>query len=287
MHLTYGSIRGFLGVLLIALASGCSMIGVVYNNADTIVYWIVDDYLDFNPDQRSQFNLGLRRVHVWHRKIELPKYAALCSETAARVEAGLKPQDLDWLEGSMKKRYDALVSFSAGELAAVLATMEPEQMDIADLKFSKMNVKFSKEHLSGTLEEREKRRVSEELEKIEDWVGALSPEQEKQVVAELKAMPQMNDHRYVHRLARQKALRELLVANLPKDKLEAALRDWMINWESGRTAEHERLWARWQQQNRQLTLDIVDMLIPQQRQHLVHKLRDYAEQFQKLHNQQG
>ena len=269
--------------LLLLLLSGCSLINVAYNNADTAVYWFVDDYLDFNPDQRGQFDQGLRRLHAWHRRVELPKYAGLCTVAAGRVEARLKPADLDWLEGALRARYVALMNFSASDLAAVLVTVEPSQLIILDAKFAKTNEKFSEEHLSGTPAAREKKRVKEALERIVDWIGDLEPEQETRVVSMLKALPQMAEHRYAQRLARQKALREMLAARLTKDRLEPALKDWLINWESGRTAEHQRIWALWLRQNRQIMLELDAMLTPQQRAHLVHKLLDYAENFNRLH----
>lgn len=261
------------------LLSGCSVINVAYNNVDMAVRWLADDYFDFNTRQQAQFNLDLQRVHAWHRREELPKYAMLCTETARRVEAGLKPADLDWMDNAMEARREALMHYAAGDLASVLGTMEPAQFSVMDTKFAKENAKFRKEHLDGTPETLEKKRVKKSLERIEDWVGTLEPNQKERITAMVKAFPQSAEHRYVHRAARQKMLRELLEAKLPKDKLEVGLRQWLTDWGNGRTAEHERVWVQWVKQLRQLMLELDAMLTPKQRLHLTQKLHGYAKDF--------
>ena len=255
-------------VQLVLLLSGCSLINVAYNHADTVAYWYFDDYFEFNRGQRALFDQGLQRIHAWHRKAELPKYAALSSATALRVEAGFKQADLDWLENALRDRYNELANRSASDLAVVFATIEPLQLSVLDNTLAKSNAKYVKEHLSGTEEERDKKRFKDALSRIEDWVGALNSARETNMLAMLKAMPRMGEQRYAHRLARQKTLREILVGKPEKNMLESALRDWMVNWQSGRTEEHERLWRSWEEQNRQLILRLSATLTPQQRSYL-------------------
>ncbi len=265
--------------LLFLLLSGCSLVTVAYNNVDMAIRWVASDYFDFNTHQQAQFERNVQRVHAWHRKEELPKYAMLCSEMAKRVETGLKPSDLDWMDNAVEARREALMHYAAGDLAGVLGTMEPAQFGAMDTKFAKENVKFRKENLDGTPEALEKKRVKRSLERIEDWVGALEPNQKERITAMVKDFPQSAEHRYVHRATRQKMLRELLEAKLPKDKLEEGLRQWLVDWGNGRTTEHERAWAQWVKQLRQLMLELDAMLTPKQRLHLTQKLHGYAKDF--------
>ena len=179
----------------------------------------------------------------------------------------------------MEARREALLHYAAGDLAGVLVTMESAQLSIMDTKFARENVKFRKEHLDGTPEALEKKRVKRSLERIEDWVGTLEPNQKERVTAMVKTFPQSAEHRYAHRATRQKMLRELLEARLPKDKLEEGLRQWLTDWGNGRSAEHERVWTQWVKQLRQLMLELDAMLTPKQRLHLTQKLHGYAKDF--------
>jgi len=277
----------FLICLLTCLLGACSVVNVAYNNANTVAHWYFDDYFDFSSNQRALFDQGLQRLHVWHRKEELPKYAALCFELARRVEAGLKGADLDWMESAVRERFNVLVIRSVGDLAPAFAGMEPAQLTNMDKKFAKSNAKFIREHLSGTPEQRDSKRISESLTKIEDWVGDLRADQEASVTAMIKLMPQMDEQRQAHRLVRQKALREIFAGKLDRDKLEAALNHWIINWESGRTADHERVWGQWAEQNRNLVMKLIGTLTPQQRTHVINKLRRFADDFTRLNEQEG
>ncbi|MDO8438056.1 MAG: DUF6279 family lipoprotein [Nitrosomonadaceae bacterium] len=279
MRLPRISLRQLLLPLLLLLLSGCSVINIAYNNVDMAIRWVVSDYFDFNTHQQAQFNRDLQRAHTWHRREELPKYAMLCTETARRVEAGLKPADLDWMDNAVEARRETLMYYVAGDLAGVLGTMEPAQFSIMDTKFAKENAKFRKEHLDGTSEALEKKRVKRSLERIEDWVGTLEPGQKERGTEMVKAFPQNAEHRYAHRATRQKMLRELLETRLPKDKLEEGLGQWLTDWGNGRSAEHERVWAQWVKQLRQLMLELDAMLTPKQRLHLTQKLHGYAKDF--------
>lgn len=267
---------------LLLLATACSMVNVAYNNADSALRWRAGDYFEFEPEQWTLFGQGLKRVHTWHRRAELPQYAALCDEAAARVEAGLKAADLDWAEAALRGRYAVLVEHSAGDLAAVLATLKPEQLPAIDAKFLRVNEKFHDEHLAGSVTERERKRVREALKKLEGWVGELDAAQTERLRALLAALPQSSAQRHQHRQKRQQELRSLLAAQLPPERLAPALRQWLLAWESGRSAEHERLSKQWRLQGRQLLLELDAMLTPAQRAHLAAELRRYASEFRAL-----
>lgn len=275
-------IRCLLPVLLLG---GCTFVSVAYNHADTAVHWIADDYFDFDADQSAQFQQGLRRVHAWHREYELPRYASLFFEAARRIEGGLKPADLEWAERMLRERYQALAQAAAPDLAEVLSTLTPDQRAAMEDNFARTNRKFRKEYLAGTPEQRERKRVKKALDRVEEWVGPLEPGQERHVRTLLEALPDTAEERYAHRLARQQAFRELLDAGLPPAKLEAGLVRWMLAWETGRSAEHQRLSAQWRRQMGEFLLELVSMLGWRQRTHLMGKLRDYARQFDRLSDQ--
>ena len=61
-------LRG-IAFLLLALASlaGCSGARLAYNNADTLVRWMADDYFALVGAQKEDFSARLARFHAWHR----------------------------------------------------------------------------------------------------------------------------------------------------------------------------------------------------------------------------
>ena len=272
----------FLIILTCLLLSGCSVISVAYNNVDTLIRWTASDYFDFNASQQTQFDRSLRRIHAWHRKEELPKYAMLCTEMAKRVEAGLTSADLDWADNVVEERRIFMAQYISGDLAAVLSTIKIEQIDIMNMKLAKENEKFRKEHLDGTPEALEKKHVKKSIERIEDWIGGLGADQMIKITAMLKTLPQNSEYRYAYRITRQQMLRELLGTGLSKNELEIGLRDWLENWGDGRTSEQKQIWAERTNRFRLLILELDAILTPKQRLYLVKKLHDYARDFIEL-----
>ena len=65
-------------VVLVCL-QGCSTIKLGYNNAPSLAYWWLDDYVDFDATQSKQVRDELERLHQWHRATELPKIDSLLS----------------------------------------------------------------------------------------------------------------------------------------------------------------------------------------------------------------
>lgn len=260
-------------------SGGCLASKLGYNNAPTLIRWTIGDYVDLDPGQRDLLDQALRRIHVWHRRAELPVYAALAGAAAGRIESGLTARDLDWAEAAFRARYDALAAELAGQLAAVAGTIAPEQLGRMDRKFAHGNERYRSEQLDVPPAVRTRRAVREGLELIEDWVGHLEPGQRRVLGARLAALPDLADHAYAQRLARQRAIRELVEARPPREGMVAGLRLWLIGLDAGRTAEHERLHAERMLGIRRLMLGIDGMLTPKQRAHVVEKLRELGEDF--------
>ena len=55
---------------LLALA-GCSSLRLVYNHGDTVLYWWLDAYVDFNADQKVWVKKDIDNLFSWHRKTQL------------------------------------------------------------------------------------------------------------------------------------------------------------------------------------------------------------------------
>src|SRR5258708_7753751 len=78
------------GTLLI---SGCSAIRIGYNQADTILAWMADDYFDFDAAQKQDFNTRIDRLLKWHRQEQLPDYARFLAEIKQRGQQRLTRDD--------------------------------------------------------------------------------------------------------------------------------------------------------------------------------------------------
>ena len=67
-------------VLIVAILNGCSATQVIYNRADILIRWYLDDYVTLDRDQQAHFDERLDALLEWHRQEELPEYVLLLDD---------------------------------------------------------------------------------------------------------------------------------------------------------------------------------------------------------------
>jgi hypothetical protein len=274
--------------LLLAALPGCSLLRLSYGQLDHIAAWTADDYFDLDHHQKDEFQKRFARLHDWHRYEQLPDYAAFLRDIKRRVESGLAREDVIWVTEGVRARYRAIARRGADDAAALLLTVTPQQFEALKRQWDKVNRKFVRDHkLDGTQQERQRARVRRALAQVEDWVGNLSHEQEERIAALITAAPSLQSLRHEDRRRRQREFLALLEQRANPAEFPARLREWLLNWEKGRTPQFERLQAEaWE--NRIAYFVAVDrMLTPQQRATLMRRLQDYIDDFTRLAERRG
>jgi len=271
-------------LLLSALASlaGCSGARLAYNNADTVVRWMADDYFALQGAQEDDFKARLAGFHAWHRSEELPRYSTLMTSAGDKLADGLTAPELLWAWESVKGRYRRMAAYAAPELAAVLATLTPAQFDRLGKKFAESNTEYAKKYLKGSDAEQRKRRDKRNLELMREWFGDLSDAQEAQLKAASSALPLLYESRLQNRLRRQGEFVGLLNTYHGAAELEPRLKQWLIEWEEGASPEYRRLSELHLQLYVQMLLELDRGLTPAQRAHAVARCYEYAEIFKAL-----
>lgn len=270
-------LRRFALLLLAAAAfSGCSGARLAYNNADTAVNWIADDYFALEGTQQEDFRARLARFHAWHRSEELPRYSALMASAAGKIEGGLTRQDLVWAWDSVIERYRNMAAQAAPDLAAVLATLTPAQFKRLEQKFAESNAEYVKKHLSGGEAKQLERRGKRNLEQMQEWFGDLSDAQEAQIKTASAGLPLLYDLRLQNRARRQREFTALLKARRSPEELEPVLRRWLSDWEQGASAQYLRLSELNREGYMQMLLELDRSLAPEQRAHAAARLTEYA-----------
>jgi hypothetical protein len=273
-------------LLLAAIGlAGCSGVRLAYNNADTVVRWMADDYFGFEGAQEEDFKARLARFHAWHRSEELPLYSALMNRSGDKIADGLNGEELLWAWDSVKARYRHMAAHVAPELAAVLSTLTPVQFERLEKKFADSDAEYAKKHLKGGETEQRKRRNKRNLELMREWFGDLSDEQEAQVKAASAKLPLLYALRLQNRQRRQSEFVALLKAYRSPAELEPRLKHWLTEWEEGASPEYRRLSEAHRELYIQMLLELDRGLTPAQRAHAVTHFYEYAEIFKALAEQ--
>lgn len=280
----YPLLRILLLVLCLLLAGGCSMVRVGYSHFDSVAAWMAHDYFDLNTEQRDQFAQRFERLHAWHRRTQLPEYAQFLTDMQSRANRGLRETDMLWLVDGFRQRYARIATRGAADAADLLATLTPEQIQTFRQQVDNDNRKFMREHRVND-SEAERRKVMQQrtLSQLRDWVGPLSDAQQTQAVTLLQTMPLVDRLRHEDRLRRQREFFALLELRGGDRALFAQrLRDWLEHWEAGRSTEHKRLFDESWKKRAEFYAAMDRLLTPAQRNHLIHRLQDYIDDFREL-----
>jgi hypothetical protein len=275
------------GCILLAVAGCTSMMGFGYGHADHLAAWKADQYFDLDHRQKDEFRVRFARLHSWHRYEQLPDYAAFMASGRQRIERGLTGADIQWFVDGVRERYRRIVRRAAPDAADMLATLTQPQIDTLEKQWQKDNRRFAREHkLDGSADERRRARARRMLSQISEWTGSLGSEQEARITALVNELPDTERARYDDRLRRQREFFKLIEGR-GGDRREFAARlgHWLSNWETGRDPEYERATdAAWQKRV-QIFLAVERMLTPEQRETLIRRMQNHADEFRQLARQ--
>lgn len=269
-------------VLALAVLAGCSMLRFGYGQLDHFAAWTVDEYFDLDAAQKQEFSKRFDRLHEWHRQEQLPDYAAFLAAARTRAENGLKRQDVLWIIEGIRERYRGIISRSADDAAALLATVTPAQLEALQQQWDRDNRRFAREHrLDENTEEQRRAAAKRAVSRVRYWTGNLTDEQELKIAALAGEMPMNHRLRHQDRMRRQGEFMRLM-AQRGEPGFPAALRHWFLNWETGRDPEYQRLWVLWEQKQADYYVAVDRLLTPTQRTAVARRLQNFADDFNYL-----
>jgi hypothetical protein len=263
---------------LIAL-SGCTAVQIGYNNADSLLHWRGGQYFGFENEQKAEFERRVQRFLDWHRKTELPRYARYADDLANRLSRGVSQGDLVWGYDAFQSYLRQSLRAGAGELAALLDDLAPEQIEQFQERLEKENREFAKDYgLGETPEARREIRVKRNVKRMEDWFGSLSEAQTERIALYSRRAP-LDDEL---RLRDRRRLQRELVAMLKRKEARKKLVAWAAAWDQNREPAFEALRKENLQEYYAMVLDLDKTLTPEQRGKAVRRLRGYAGDFTAL-----
>ena len=160
--------------------SGCNKIGLVYEYADKLVLYNVEDNFDLDKPQRARLKEDVAAYFQWHRKQLLPEYASFLAYVADSLRDGLRSVEIDSGYRRYKALYRATMEPVTDKSLTLLEGLSPEQIDAWIEKQHKKNQKLRKD-FSGSLQERLDHRYKKIVDEMEDWTGRLTKEQKARI----------------------------------------------------------------------------------------------------------
>lgn len=277
----------FLAVIAGLLLQGCSAVRLGYGNADGLARWWLDQYLDLSPEQDALSRERLARLMAWHRKTQLPDYVTLLRQGKAFAAGQPTAGDALALNDNIIRRVRVLAEQATPDVADLAATLAPAQIDRLASRFAEKNAELAKEmRLAEGEAAQNKARYKRLLERAEYWLGDFSSEQEAALRRMVDGQDPGGQFWFDERLRRQRELLDLLRQvqreHPPRERTIALLRDYAARFDL--PADPARL-ARAQAMRRasaEITVAILAMATPAQREHVRQKFDDLIHDFSEL-----
>lgn len=227
---TFGSRSLIIGALLTCLA-GCSALRIAYGTAPDLVYWWLDGYVDFNDSQTPRVREAIRQWFVWHRRTQLPDYAAQLARAKVEVLADTTPARVcEWQVEAIKRARTAFDRI-APSVAELMLTVTPEQIRHIDQRYAKFNDEFRDDYLQPDPRKRADENFKRTLDRAEMLYGRLDDAQRKVITEGLARSPFDADVWFAERRQRQldvlQMLRKLTAEKASREQALVALNDYV------------------------------------------------------------
>lgn len=280
--MTYRSRRGrlwlFIGVVI--LSGGCTL-KMTYNYADWLALWQIDHYFDLTQNQKEFLSDCLESVLAQHRHQSLPKYERVMTQVREKFRNGLTDEDVDWFFAAYEELRDDLFGLFVEDGAQFLRSVDEKQLRYLEKTFSKSN-----EEIESRLEENTHARLAKRAEStvdwLEDWLGPLTTEQEREIRQLSLALPDTLAAWLGYRQYRQETFLRLVSATQNGGEEAKPLREWLLL--PYKDAPPQYLEAREQMRDgvKDMTLSIDRMMTTAQRRHVLDELEEVIEDLQDL-----
>lgn len=214
-------LRTLFALVLVLCVAACSTIRLTYNNGDTLLYWWMNAYVDFDSSQTDFVKQDIDEVFSWHRQTQLRDYAALLQRAKQQIAGPVTAQALDGFVREVRVRGEKLALHAVPQLTDLARSLKPEQIGNLEEKFAKNNRDYRRKFMSGDTEKRKKIRYRKTMEQLNLWFGRFSNEQEDAIRRLSDARPLDHEAWLQERMRRQRTIIDL-VRRVQSQKLDQA-----------------------------------------------------------------
>jgi hypothetical protein len=171
------------------LVSGCSALRIGYSTAPDLVYWWLDRYVDFDAAQTQRVRQALAQWFAWHRRTQLPDYAALLVRAQAEVMADTTAARVCEWQADLIQRANTAFDRAVPAAADILPSITLEQIAHIEQRYAKTNSEFRDDYLQPDPAKRAAANVKRTVERAETLYGKLDDKQRAQLAAALARSP--------------------------------------------------------------------------------------------------
>ena len=275
-------------LLLLAVAlvlPGCSF-NLGYRYLDVLIAWRVDDYIDWNLAQQSEFEPRVRRLVEWHQSTQLAQYQQFLRDLKATLD---KPLDLSTLEQIHRQIVgfsDAVITQAIPDSVFLLNSLTDQQVKELNVLLQKEHEELRSKYTEHDSDELRKTRLKRAKKLLRRWLGDLS-ENQKQLVSQWnQGLISTNEGWLV---SRNQWNGELLLALQARaePEFEQRIQRLFLNPQEFYGDKYTKELRQNTRSGYKLLMALQKTLTAKQRRHLDSQLDKWMRRFQKLEGQTG
>lgn len=176
--------KALLFIAVILLSACSSKFG--YNNADWLIYWYLDDYVELTSDQEDVFDKKMTGWMRWHRNEELAKYKAHLLQVKDDVLNGkMTPERVTYHLDQGTSHWERVRDHLSPQIAELAATLDEKQISYFFAALEKENKEEEEKIREADAlddEERLSRRIEDLQQNVEGFIGKMTEEQKAIVI---------------------------------------------------------------------------------------------------------
>jgi hypothetical protein len=273
-------------LLVAGVLAGCSAVRFGYNQGPELLFWWLDGYADFDDAQARQVRERLHDWFAWHRRTQLPDYAALMSRAQADVLADTTPDRACRWFAELRQRGEVAAERALPHAAEVISTLKPAQIQHIERRYDRVNEEFRSDYLDKDPARRIERSVNRTVERLEFLYGSLDERQRSLVARLVTGSPFDAEAWYAERLQRQQEalqlMRRLAGTGVDPDTALATMRAYGERMARSPREGYRRYQERLQSYNCAFAATLHNATTPAQRQAAANRLKGWEADFRAL-----
>ena len=278
--------RSLLLLVLCALLTACGAIKLTYNNADSLIYFWLDGYVDVTVEQKVRVKDELLALQQWHRKTQLPSFVALAQTLQKQVASDVTPALICSNVDQAFALLPPLLTYAEPSVLWLVTHLTPEQKQAMSKKFDKTNKEWRKDWQPETQELLIKHSTKSLRERIEPLYGKLSSEQLALLRSTVAESPFDARIAYAERLRRQQdllaVLRDIYSKKLTAEAAKEPMRKLLERNTDSPDLAYRAYADRIKQYNCAAFAKVHNSTSSAQRSHALVKLQEYERDFKAL-----
>lgn len=180
--------RPVLYCLLLVLFTGCSSTRFFYNRLDFLIPWYLSGYVDLERGQRQLLEDRVDAFLGWHRRSELPRYAALLARAEQSLDDRVSVETIETLALSAERKWLRLRDRALDELITVGEVLNDDQVAAFIAALRERQEEYEEKYLDRDDETYREEACERLIDNLEDYLGRLGRSRQRESCAMLQEL---------------------------------------------------------------------------------------------------